>query len=215
MTFSRVMVFLASGLPADAGPTFDFLRTLLVSLPLSVHRRLKNFHLVHPTIKMRVTFTILGAALWGKLKFLDELAELREFFPPGKLMVPDEVVRIDEELKRRRHGGLPAPLLHPPAARLALPQPPPQHFSGHHGVAPSMPPPRTPPRAPPTPYGYAVPTPPPEQAVMLPPTPTREAPTPAVQAAALADMEDADEEVIWLSRGPLAPERSGTDPLRV
>ena len=64
-----VVVFVATGMPNDAGPTFDFLRTLLSALPMSVHHHLRRFYLVHPTLKLRFTFTLLGAVLWGQGQF--------------------------------------------------------------------------------------------------------------------------------------------------
>jgi hypothetical protein len=100
-----VIVFLATHLPDDSGPTFDFLRTLLLSLPISIHKQLAGFYLVHPTLKMRFTFTILGAVLWGKVRYIDELRQLREFFRPGKLLVP-EFVAVEDDHRLARRGGL-------------------------------------------------------------------------------------------------------------
>ena len=109
-----VLVFLASNLPNDCGPTFDFLRMLLLSLPMAIHKRLRGFYLVHPSLKMRFTFTVLGAALWGKLHFIDELKQLREAFPPGNLVVPNFVWEADEDNLALRRGVLGAPGLPPP-----------------------------------------------------------------------------------------------------
>ena len=92
-----VIVFLASGMPPECGPTLDFLRTLLVALPLSIHVALRSFYLVHPTLMTRVSFMLFGIALWGKLHFVDHLHHLRAFFPAGHLLVPQAVVMEDEE----------------------------------------------------------------------------------------------------------------------
>ena len=71
-----VIVFLAAGLPGECGATLNFLRTLLVSLPMTIHQQLKAFYLVHPTLMLRIHFTVAGIALWGKLHFLDYLHDL-------------------------------------------------------------------------------------------------------------------------------------------
>ena len=111
-----VIVFLASNLPDECGPTFDFLRTLLLSLPLAIHKRLKGFYLVHPTLKMRFTFTFLGAALWGKLHFVDELRKLRAL-PAGQPRRAEFVAEADHfEILRRRSSGRAGAALAPTAA---------------------------------------------------------------------------------------------------
>ena len=95
------IVFLATALPDDCGPTFDFLRTLLLSLPMPIHKRIRAFYLVHPSLKMRFTFGFLGAALWGKLHFVDDLRQLHRHFVPGSLLVPESVAVEDERRQRR------------------------------------------------------------------------------------------------------------------
>ena len=54
-------------MPHDAGPTFDFLRLLLEAMPAGLRAHLAVFHLVHPTLKMRLAFLLLGVLLWGKV----------------------------------------------------------------------------------------------------------------------------------------------------
>ena len=80
-----------------------------MALPLAIHRQLKAFYLVHPTLKMRVTFTILGVALWGKLKFVDELTHLHEWFAPGALVVPERCVEEDQRRRASTAGRWAAP----------------------------------------------------------------------------------------------------------
>jgi len=143
-----VLIFLAAGLPDECGPTLHFLRTLLSALPMQVHKELKAFYMVHPTLGLRVSFTLAGIALWGKLKFVDYLHDLHEFFAPGQLLMPSSVT--DENERRLRLGGFASPLAPPlPQARLArgsrsaVPSAvPPPHWS----AAPSAgsPPPRAP-----------------------------------------------------------------------
>ena len=112
-----MIVFLAAGMPPECGPTLDFLRTLLVALPLSIHVALRKFYLVHPTLMTRVSFALFGIALWGKLHFVDQLHHLREFFPPGHLLVPNAVVMEDE---RRLHlAGIHLGIHLPPTRRAA------------------------------------------------------------------------------------------------
>ena len=114
---------MATGLPDDCGPTFDFLRTLLLSLPLYIHKRIRAFYLVHPTLKMRFTFTFLGAALWGKLHFVDALRQLHEHFVPGSLLVP-ETVALEDERRRRRLQRLAGTATRQPAPRRTANPPP-------------------------------------------------------------------------------------------
>ena len=57
-----VVVFLASGMPADAGPTFDFLRLLLEAMPSALRSQLAVFHLVHPTLKVNPAAAAAAAA---------------------------------------------------------------------------------------------------------------------------------------------------------
>ena len=200
------IIFLATGLPHDAGPTFDFLRTLLVSLPLAVHSRLKAFHLVHPTLKMRFTFTLLGAALWGKIHFIDHLMDLHQHFAPGKLRIPEEVClacRAQSAMKSRG-GGWQPPQRRTPQRRLQQQQPTPP---------PQLPQPRTPPHVPAVTSSYnntqrAEPTPervtPPKPAFAFPPPPPPPVPQQAMVApptqASVAQPDDDDEEVIVLTR---------------
>ena len=113
-----ILIFLAAGLPDECGPTLHFLRTLLTALPMQVHKELKAFYVVHPTLGLRVSFTLAGIALWGKLKFVDYLHDLHEFFAPGQLLMPSSVT--DENERRLRLGGFASPLAPPlPQARLA------------------------------------------------------------------------------------------------
>ena len=43
------------------GPIFDFLRNLLDAMPSAVQRNLHRLYLIHPSLKMRFAFLILGA----------------------------------------------------------------------------------------------------------------------------------------------------------
>ena len=92
------VLFVAAEMGSDSGKTFDFLRALLHRFR-AIHLRVAAFYLVHPTLKMRFTFTILGVALWGKLKFVDELAALHEHFEKGQLRLPAFVFAADERRK--------------------------------------------------------------------------------------------------------------------
>ena len=174
-----VLIFLASGMPHDAGPTFDFLRTLLVSMPIQVHKRLRQFHLVHPTLMRRLTFSLLVPALWGKLNFVDELTELHEHFAPGRLLVPEEIAKADDDKKRFRRAA-------------AAPQPPPlqvaasrRRIEGQAKRPPSRP-----------------------ELASSPQSAPRPAVLPTAQAAVQATVTDADDddEVIWVRGGP--PQRT-------
>ena len=160
-------------MPRDAGPTFDFLRTLLVSMPLQVHRRLRHFHLVHPTLMRRLTFSLLVPALWGKLNFVDELTQLHEHFAPGRLLVPEEIAKADDHRKRFRRAA-------------AAPQPPPLQVaaSGRRIEAQTKPPPSRP------------------QLASSQQSAPRPALLPTAQAAVQATVSDADDEVIWVRGGP-------------
>ena len=99
-----VLVFLATDMPRDAGPTFDFLRSLLSAMPKALHKQLHRFYLVHPSLKMRFTFFVLGALLWGKIEYVDRLEQLRKSFPLGTLLVPDFVGRRDDAKLREDEG---------------------------------------------------------------------------------------------------------------
>jgi len=91
-----VVVFVATGMPQNSGPTFDFLRILLSALPLAVVGNLHRVHLLHPSLKMRVAFSLLGALLWGRVDFVDAISQLHASFAPGQLWLPEHVVRQDE-----------------------------------------------------------------------------------------------------------------------
>lgn len=137
-----VILFLTAGLPDDCGATLNFLRTLLVALPMSVHKQLHRFYLIHPTLLLRLSFTIVGIALWGKLHFLDYLRDLHEFFIPGQLLVP-QIVMQEDARRLSLAGWLPAP---PP------PRPPPMREEPRGRVTPSQlpaPPSQPAPRPPP------------------------------------------------------------------
>jgi len=100
-----VVVFLATRMPHDSGPTFDFLRTLLSALPTGVHTNLHRFYLVHPSLKMRVAFAVLGLLLWGKVAFVEALAQLHNHFAPGQLWLPEACVSHDEVRPNPHRGG--------------------------------------------------------------------------------------------------------------
>lgn len=89
-------------MPANAGPTFDFLRLLLEAMPQALRTRLEQFHLVHPSLKMRIAFVFLGVLLWGKLEWVDRLSQLHRHFVPGQLHVPEFVVHLDDVDDRPR-----------------------------------------------------------------------------------------------------------------
>jgi len=100
------VVLLATAMPADrAGPTFDFLRDVFSGLPLSLTRRLSSLHLVHPALRTRLAFAILGIMLWGRLTFVDRLEQLRRAFPPGSLLLPDFVLQYDFIRDIKRNPG--------------------------------------------------------------------------------------------------------------
>ena len=106
------VLFVAAEMGSDSGKTFDFLRALLHRFR-AIHLRVAAFYLLHPTLKMRFTFAILGAVLWGKLHHVDSLAQLHEHFEKGQLRLPAFVFAADE---RRQGGG---------ASSRAEPPPPP------------------------------------------------------------------------------------------
>ena len=95
------VLFVAADMGSDSGKTFDFLRALLHRFR-AIHLRVAAFYLLHPTLKMRFTFAILGAVLWGKLHHVDSLAQLHEHFEKGQLRLPAFVFAADERRQRRR-----------------------------------------------------------------------------------------------------------------
>ena len=95
------VLFVAAEMGSDSGKTFDFLRALLHRFR-AIHLRVAAFYLLHPTLKMRFTFAILGAVLWGKLHHVDSLAQLHEHFEKGQLRLPAFVFAADERRRRRR-----------------------------------------------------------------------------------------------------------------
>ena len=105
-----VVVFLATAMPDDCGPTFEFLRDGLATLPSAVRANMRMLYLVHPTLRMRVAFLLKAIFLWGRVSFVGELAELRRDFAEGELVVPDVVTAHDEAARERkwdapRRGG--------------------------------------------------------------------------------------------------------------
>ena len=89
-------------------------------MPAGLRAHLSVFHLVHPTLKMRLTFLLLGVLLWGKVssgfglafgvglrwdptpdptqvEYADRLPQLHRHFMPGQLHVPDFVVFLDDD----------------------------------------------------------------------------------------------------------------------
>ena len=161
---------------------------------------------MHPTLKMRFTFTLLGAALWGKIHFIDHLMDLHQHFAPGKLRIPEEVCSMDDEMlmmKSRGGGGWQPPQRRTPQRRLQQQQPTPP---------PQLAQPRTPPHVPAVTSSYntqrAEPTPervtPPKPAFAFPPPPPPPVPQQAMVApptqASVAQPDDDDEEVIVLTR---------------
>ena len=111
------VVLLTTGMPSDgSGRTFDFLREVLTALPLSLTRRMAMLYLVHPTLRFRLAFAVLGIMLWGRLTFVDKLQQLRPTFPRGSLLLPEMVLHHDFilDVKRGcsgRMGRVPSTLL--------------------------------------------------------------------------------------------------------
>jgi len=91
------VAFIATGMPSDSGPTFDFLRDYFMTLPWHVQSNLGSFYLMHPSWKMRIAFFLLGVSLWGKLHTLDTFADVSVHFERGQLVVPTFVI---DALKR-------------------------------------------------------------------------------------------------------------------
>jgi hypothetical protein len=94
-------------MPKECGKTLDFLRSLLVLLPLAIHKSLKALLLVHPSLSLRLAFAIVAVPLWGKLKVVDHLRQLHALWPPGTLLVPEEIAQEDD----RRTALVGAPFL--------------------------------------------------------------------------------------------------------
>lgn len=100
------VVLLATGMATDgAGSTFNWLRDVLTSLPLALTRRLAALYLVHPALRTRLAFALLGIMLWGRLTFIDRLEQLRQAFPPGALLLPQFVMQHEFIASLKRSGG--------------------------------------------------------------------------------------------------------------
>jgi hypothetical protein len=100
------VVLLTTSMPADGtGSTFNWLREVLTAFPLALTRRLVALYLVHPTLRTRLAFALLGIILWGRLTFIDRLQQLRQAFPPGSLLLPQFVMQHEFIADLKRSGG--------------------------------------------------------------------------------------------------------------
>ncbi|KAJ8402033.1 hypothetical protein AAFF_G00372680 [Aldrovandia affinis] len=98
-----MIVYLNGATPHRRMPGLGWLKKCYHMIDRRLRKNLKSFIIVHPSWFIRtilaVTRPFISTKFSSKIKYVDSLAELSELVPMEGIHIPENVIRLDEELK--------------------------------------------------------------------------------------------------------------------
>ncbi|XP_027007056.1 rho GTPase-activating protein 8 isoform X1 [Tachysurus fulvidraco] len=112
------VVYFHYGLRSINKPSLSWLRKAYQEFDRKYKKNLKALYVVHPTNFIRILWNVfkplISHKFGKKLTYVNYLAELREHVNYEQLIIPQAVLRHDEELRAAQKGGSALPAKAPP-----------------------------------------------------------------------------------------------------
>ncbi|KFP91615.1 Rho GTPase-activating protein 8, partial [Apaloderma vittatum] len=116
------VVYFHYGLKSLNKPSLKWLQTAYKEFDRKYKKNLKALYVVHPTNFIKILWNIfkplISHKFGKKITYLNYLSDLREHLKYDQLNIPQEVIRHDENLRRKQKGKL------PPVVKVPPPRPP-------------------------------------------------------------------------------------------
>ncbi|XP_027753528.1 rho GTPase-activating protein 8 [Empidonax traillii] len=116
------VVYFHYGLKSLNKPSLKWLQTAYKEFDRKYKKNLKALYVVHPTNFIKILWNIfkplISHKFGKKVTYLNYLSDLAEHLKYDQLNIPQEVIRHDENLRRKQKGKL------PPVVKIPPPRPP-------------------------------------------------------------------------------------------
>ncbi|KAM4707715.1 protein prune homolog 2 isoform 2-T2 [Discoglossus pictus] len=98
-----MIVYLNGATPRRKMPGLGWMKKCYQMIDRRLRKNLKSFIIVHPSWFIRtilaVTRPFISSKFSSKIKYVSTLAELREMIPMDYVQIPENIIRLDEELQ--------------------------------------------------------------------------------------------------------------------
>jgi hypothetical protein len=135
-----VLVYVHTNISSENKPNFAWMRKMYSIFNRKYKKNLKMLYIVHPSVWVKMTFKLfkpfISSKFWRKLVYIDQAAELFNYFPKDQITLPSYVlnrnspqkkesqpifgVALEEVIKRPENNGLEIPLVMDKAIRYLL-----------------------------------------------------------------------------------------------